>query len=233
MLRDNGEKSTREWLDSLDGSVSARVVKHLNRSFEKQSAYYRGRNARRNQPPGSSVKVSLIDGQHPNALRYQKPITHWNIYIDETGSVFDDTAQDLIESHQVGRVIALIVPSESELPPVHGFHAAGSSPEEVDQVLQQVLDARVGILGFSVQDDSVRQRYWIGHVLHLIRWTLLQLPVPTGGQQCRVEIFIEQRDSYGKDTDLTVVAQALESELSAIDPDRFAELALDMHFMAL
>jgi len=94
-------------------------------------------NARRNQPPGSSVKVSLIDGQHPSALRCQKPATHWNIYIDETGSVFDDTAQDLIEPHQVGRVVALIVPSGSELPPVHGFHAAGSSPEEVDQVLQQ------------------------------------------------------------------------------------------------
>lgn len=233
IMRDHGEHAAREWSASQAGSLPSRVVTHLNREFQIQSSYRQAKNRPGNRTdPGSSVRTSLIDGQHPNALRRQKPAPFWEIYIDETGSVFDETAKELSETHKVGRIVAIAVPAGARLPPIHAFHAATSSPQEVDEVLQRVLDAPVGILGFSVQDETARHRYWIGHVLHLIRWTLLQLPVPTGGQRCRVEIFIEQRESYNKDTDLSVAARALESELSVVDPDRFAELALDLKFMA-
>lgn len=232
IMREQGEHAAREWSASQAGSLPSRVVTHLNREFERQSSYRQAKNKPGNQTdPGSSVRTSLIDGQHPNALRRQKPAPFWEIYIDETGSVFDESTKDLLETHKVGRIVAIAVPTGAGLPPIHAFHAATSSPQQVDQVLQRVLDAPVGILGFSVQDETARHRYWIGHVLHLIRWTLLQLPVPTEGQPCRVEIFIEQRESYNKDTDLSVAARTLESELSVIDPDRFAKLALDLKFM--
>ena len=84
---------------------------------------------------------------------------------------------------------------------------------------------------FSIHDQSTHQRYWIGHVIHLIRWTLLQLPVPIKNTGCNINIYIENRDEYVENTNLSTLRAALESEVSALDPERYADLNLDLQIM--
>jgi len=151
--------------------------------------------------------VQMHDGQHPNSLHRQAPATHWRIYIDETGSVFDEQASALNPTDKdVGRIVALAMPASTKLPELGNFHATQASPAQVDNVLQTLLDARVGILGFSVQDSTARHSYWLGQVLHLIRWTLLQLPVPENAPSCQVQIYIEKRDGYTSADSLQVLS---------------------------
>lgn len=234
VFNNSGESAALQWLDEAKGSWlrDRRVTKSLELKLGKLMERYQNlRNRHNRHMQRSEVRTTLRDGRHPNSLRSLKPADSWTIYVDETGSKFDVMDEIPATSHQVGRVVAVAVPDVVKLPDCDGFHAADRTFGEVDAVLQRVLDAPVGVLGFSILDDTARHRYWIGHVLHLVRWALLQLPVPTDGQRSRVRVLIEQRDAYGPQTDLKTLAQALESELAVIDPQRFQRLVLEMGFM--
>lgn len=229
-----GEHAARQWL--LEATKSwlqdPKIIRSLEIVLNKRIERGQQLRNRHSQPmQRTKVRTTLLDGRHPNCLRALQPAVSWTIYVDETGAEFDGTVEAPTNSNRMGRVVALAVPDGVELPNCSGFHAVERTFAEVDGVLQRVLDAPVGILGFSVSDDTARHRYWIGHVLHLVRWTLLQLPVPTDGRNSQVRILIEQRDAYGPQTDLKALARALESELAAIDLQRFDGLALDMGFM--
>ena len=233
VFQDSGETAARNWIDEKTRSHDRRIGKNLNhelgKMIKRKQNYYR----RRDEPQSrSSVQTAVVEGQHRNSLRQQRPSTSWSIYIDETGSNFDEAAQKSPSADKaVGRIVALAMPAGTDLLPTEGFHAADVTSSEVDAMLQSVLDAAVGILGFSVQDHTSRHRYWVGHVVHLIRWTLLQLPVPAGNDGCKVQIYIEKRGSFNERTSLDIVRQTLESELSARDPQRYAHLELDLKFM--
>lgn len=228
-----GERAARQWLVDARGAWlrDRDILSSLERKVSdliKREQNLRGRHSQPKQR--STVRTTLRDGRHPNCLRALQPAHSWTIYLDETGADFDSTERPA-NPNRTGRVVALAVPDGVELADCSGFHAADRSFVEVDRALQRVLDAPVGILGFSILDETARHRYWIGHVLHLVRWTLLQLPVPSDGQGSRVRILIEQRDAYNPQTDLKALAQSLESELAALDPQRFKGLALEMGFM--
>ena len=230
----HGEKGARNWLDDAkdswlsDQDIEETLRLEIKRK-NRRAQSLRNRNSQSSQR--SNVRAAFINGQHPNCLRAQKPATSWTIYVDETGSEFDATEDLDAKPKQVGRVVALAVPESVKLADCSDFHAVDRRFEEVDKVLQRILEAPIGILGFSIRDESARNRYWIGHVLHLVRWTLLQLPLPTDGGERRVRILIEQRGAYGPQTDIKAVAQALEGELAALDPLRFQGLMLEMGFM--
>lgn len=233
VFRNDGERSARQWLSEATGTWlrDRDILKSLERELGKLIEREHRLRGRHNQPKQrSTVRASLRNGRHSNCLRALEPTNSWTIYIDETGAEFDSTERPS-NPNRTGRVVALAVPEGVELPNCDGFHAADRTFAEVDELLQRVLDAPVGILGFSVLDDTARHRYWIGHVLHLVRWTLLQLPVPADGRRSKIRILIEQRDAYSPQTDLKALAQALESELAALDPQRFNGLALEMGFM--
>lgn len=229
-----GENAAREWLFAgretwlNDSKIEKSLELDLQNRIKREHDL---RNRHSKHMQRTQVRTTFVNGRHPNSLRALQPADSWTIYVDETGAEFDGTVDLPKNSSRLGRVVALAVPDGVKLPAFAGFHAAERTFAEVDEVLQRVLDASVGIFGFSVFDDTARHRYWIGHILHLVRWTLMQLPVPTDGRKSRVRILIEQRGAYSPKTDLKVMAQALESELAAIDPQRFNGLALDMGFM--
>lgn len=230
----DGEHAARQWIASARGTWlnDSKIVRSLDLELQnriKREYDLRTRHSQRMQR--TKVRTTVVDGRHPNSLRALEAAVSWTIYVDETGAEFDGSVELPTNSNRMGRVVALAVPDGVKLADCSGFHAVERTFAEVDEVLQRVLDASVGIFGFSVSDDSARHRYWIGHVLHLVRWTLLQLPVPTDSRKSRVRILIEQRGAYGPQTDLKAMAQSLESELAAIDPQRFDGLALDMGFM--
>lgn len=229
-----GEHAAQKWLVEAKESwlCDSNITKSLE--LELKDEIKRKRNLRErysHRTEKTKVRTTLRDGRHPNCLRTLEPAETWTIYLDETGADFDSMVERPVNPTRVGRVVALAVPDGVEFADCGGFHATERSFAEVDEVLQRVLDAPVGILGFSVMDDSARHKYWIGHVFHLVRWLLLQLPVPTDDRRCRVRILIEERDAYGPSTDLKAVAQALESEMAALDPERYNELSLEMSFM--
>jgi hypothetical protein len=234
VFRVRGEHAAQQWLAEAKEAwlCDHNIIKSLE--IKLMNEIKRKRDHRERHNPSSEqtkVRTTLRDGRHPNCLRALEPAETWTIYLDETGADFNSMVERPVNSNRVGRVVALAVPDGVEFADCGGFHANERSFAEVDEVLQRVLDAPVGILGFSVMDDTARHRYWIGHVFHLVRWLLLQLPVPTDGRRCRVRILIEQRDAYGPATDLKAVAQSLESELAALDPQRYNELSLEMSFM--
>ncbi|MEE3584785.1 hypothetical protein, partial [Pseudomonas aeruginosa] len=66
---------------------------------------------------------------------------------------------------------------------------------------------------------------------HLIRWTLLQLPVPENAPSCQVQIYIEKRDGYSSADSLQILGTTLESEFRALDAERFRRLELKLAFM--
>lgn len=236
IFQSQGVQAAQAWLEKASQGLHERIARHLrivlNNQIKYQSSLAQRRSAAQAQQFKANVTVQMRDGQHPNSLHRQPPATHWRIYIDETGSVFDEQASALKATDKdVGRIVALAVPATTQLPELKDFHAADASPAQVDKVLQTLLDAQVGILGFSVQDSTARHSYWLGQVMHLIRWTLLQLPVPENAPSCQVQIYIEQRDGYSSADSLRILARTLESEFRALDPERFCHLGLKLEFM--
>lgn len=233
VFQDRGETAARNWIGERTRSLDRRIGKNLKHELGKMTKRQQIYHRRRDEPQDkSSVRTSVVEGQHRNSLRQQRSSTDWSIYIDETGSNFDEAARGLSSADKaVGRIVALAVPAGTNLVPTEDFHAADSTSAEVDRILQRVLDTTVGILGFSVQNHTSRHRYWVGHVVHLVRWTLLQLPVPPGNDRCKVRIYIEKRGSFNEQTSLDIVRLTLESELGARDPQRYRHLELDLRFM--
>ena len=237
LFRSQGAQAAQAWLDKKSRVVPhERMATHLRITLDKlikrQHEQAQRQSAAQAQQYKANVTVQMHDGQHPNSLYRQAPATHWRIFIDETGSVFDEQASALNATDKdVGRMVALAVPAATKLPELGNFHATQASPAQVDKVLQTLLDAQVGILGFSVQDSTARHSYWLGQVLHLIRWALLELPVPLNAPSCQVQIYIEKRDGYTSADSLQVLNTTLESEFRALDPERFRHLGLKLEFM--
>lgn len=222
------------WLESLTAEHQPRVVKHLNicvSDWEKRQKDLQNRYKGNVRTYTSSLpQIQLIDGQHPNSLRHLAPSADWRILLDETGECFDEHSQALNPTDaKLGRLVAVALPQGVSLPPLNNFHASERTLAEVDRALQQLLESGVGIFGFSVQDPETLASNWMAHMHHLVRWVLLQLPLKAG-QSPKVEVLIEQRGSYTKTTDLSVLTAILESEFQALD-NRFAKLQLSMRFM--
>lgn len=236
VFQQQGEAAARQWMEKNVADRHESIARHLQitlgKAVERQHTGRQRMAGAQAQQHKSHVHTALRQERHPNSLRHQVPHAHWNIFIDETGQRFDDSADDLPATDKdVGRMVALAVPASTRLPALKGFHGSDAPPADVDRVLQVLLDAPVGILGFSVQDHSARQSYWIGQVMHLVRWVLLQLPVPNDASSCQVRVFIEQKDNYTRDVSLQVLSDTLESEFRAFDPKRFGHLDLSLEFM--
>ncbi|KIN78169.1 hypothetical protein [Sulfitobacter mediterraneus] len=234
IFKQRGKNESERWLESVEQqSPDKKIMRHLNKKLADLIDYQNLQRARR--PRGSqtsNVRAQLVDGGHPNDLRRQNPALNWTIYIDESGRIFDESASELNDANKdVGRLVALAVPSNVKLSPLDFFHAAEAPSEQIDEILQRLLDAPVGIFGFSVNNRSAQHVDWLGHVLHLVRWVLLQLPVPISEGSCKVQVLIEQRGSDRQSENLLYSSREIESECRALDPARFSGLELTLEFM--
>jgi hypothetical protein len=224
-----------EWIATVCQGLYWRVPRHLKSSLKKGLKGKRTRQERfdDNRTHECTLEpVELVDGLHPNSLRHLAPATDWSVYIDESGLLFDGHAVTPdVKPSEVGRLVALAVPAGAALDPMpDGFHASAAVSSAVDAVLQRMLRAPVGIFGYCVQDPSSNAQRWIGHVEQLVRWVLLQLPVPQG-QACRVKVYIEQKGTFFVGHNLAALAEILESECVRLAPERFAGLHLSLEFM--
>lgn len=237
VFKSDGQAAAQEWIDKHGRVCHPSITRHLDIVLKKELKRQQNLSQRHKAQTGyrSTLQATrLQDGQHPNSLRLLPAANHWRIYIDETGTDFDDSADELPSTDwKVGRVVALAVPAGVQLPALKpGFHATDETVQAVDQAVATVLGAEVGVLGFSVQDASTPHQMWLGHVQHLLRWVLLQLPLaPAAGRGCRVEVFIEQRGHHKAGGNLDVLAETLQSEMQGLDPQRFDGMLLQLQLV--
>lgn len=237
-----------EWIEKVTAHAHPSVHRHLNITLTKwqarQQKLLNRVNERKKTQHEATLKgkpvslsklkaVQLVNGCHPNSLRHQQAAAQWEILIDETGSRFDDGANELaLSNSELGRVVALAIPQRVTLPELpKGFHAADATDAQVDQALQTVLDAPVGIFGFTVRDTLATSALWIGHIHQLVRWVLLQLPLRSD-QPCRVKVRIEERGDWGRRESLRALSSILEDELRGLHAERYRQLHLSLDFIA-
>ena len=171
----------------------------------------------------------FVEGHHPNSLRHLKAAPRWDIYIDETGSIFAGGDEGIGQ----GKFVALAVPSGVELPPIKAdFHATNESATEIISALQALLGLPVGVVGVSLDDDILLgQEGWFAMAYHTIRLVLRLLPM-TAGQDTQVYFHLEERGQFTPGTSIESLRYALEPEFRALSPERYAGLFVHLEILA-
>ncbi|ART83434.1 hypothetical protein CBP31_13050 [Oceanisphaera profunda] len=234
-LKEQGDSvSFAAWYQALYQQQNNDIQRHLRIQLEKTRNFRAKKQATQSTRVQyhSNVRGPDLEPHHPNSMAHLAHQPCWEVLIDETGCEFGEAISELAASDQkVGRMVALAVPGkQSILPPIAlGYHATEVGHESNDAVVQSLLDAKVGILGFSVKDQNLPQAYsWFSAVHTLCRWVLRSLPI-MAGQTVTVDFLIEERGNSQQD--LTAVSELLSAELAELDAQRFAKLTVNMRFI--
>ena len=183
----------------------------------------------------SNVIPQKIDKHHPNSLRHLKPQTQWDILIDETGTNFDSSAYDLnMRDISLGKCVALISPKilkKGILPNIGNHHATEAVDSKNDSIINSILKAPVGVLGFTVKDEiNSNETSWFNSIYLLIKWILKLIPIaPEKGT--KLTFLIEQRSAYDESINLMPIIEVLLAELSELNPNRYAKVKIDAKFI--
>ena len=169
-------------------------------------------------PPASNPDL------HPQDIRGLQPAAQWTLLIDETGSVFDGSAEALKSGDRtLGRLVGLLLPERHGLKPLPSrWHAVEQGITEIDRVIQAVLDAPVGVLGVTVQQlPAAAMERWTFGVLRLIDLVLRLLPLdgPT-----TLTVQIEQRAEFKGGMEWPAIAYDAILRLAQAYPERAARI---------
>ncbi|MCK7460409.1 hypothetical protein L8G48_12450 [Idiomarina sp. ATCH4] len=170
--------------------------------------------------------MAVFQLNHPSSILSLEVAQVWHLLIDETGSQFSAKARDLPESsHEVGKVVGLLLPEQKKLPQLPKvFHATQSDPATVHHIVSNLIQHRVGIIGATVKNEELEGYGWINTVELLTRWILTLLPA--SGKAVTVKVFIEQRAPYSAGTDMRALAETLQNEMRLLSPKRLGQLNL-------
>tara|TARA_R110002167_G_scaffold366450_1_gene597510 strand:+ start:19976 stop:22639 length:2664 start_codon:yes stop_codon:yes gene_type:complete len=235
IYRQAGEQAAVEFVDQAKVEQTAdSILVHLRRVLGKQQEYMS--KSRNKEKKGGSFKPSLhlplnADGSHPWAVSGLKPDNHWKVLIDETGTEFSESVDDLRETDKsVGKLVALVMPATLSLPLQKQSHAVDHSDSDIEKLLKDLIEQPVGVLGFSSQDQVAGRFGWLQKVTQLAKWVLQLLPIEQD-IPVQVDFRIEQKGTYNKKTSLNAVAELLFAELAQISPLRYRKLSLSMKFV--
>ncbi|NNM52362.1 MAG: CRISPR-associated protein Csx16 [Pseudomonadales bacterium] len=213
-----------------------RMISYLHRESEKHLAWVAKKEQAKAQLKKKELKPEVklcgpvfVDGHHPNSLRHLATAESWDVYIDETGSIFSEGD----EGKGRGKHVALVVPCGTKLPPINvEFHATKASHAEINKALQSLLNLPVGIVGVSLDDDVLLgQESWFAMVYHTIRLVLRLLPM-TPGQETQVRFHVEQREPFVEGTPIESLRHTIEPELRVLSPERYAGLSVHLEIVA-
>jgi tetratricopeptide (TPR) repeat protein len=223
----------RAWIDSISESEPDRIINSLNRALQKDTDFKAKKRSHRGKNQSFKIElphIQLINGRHPQSLRELTPSKSWEIYIDETGNIFDAGAQFLNESDKdLGRIIAVAMPAGHGMPELPtGTHAADLPLADIQSLLQTLSTSNIGILGATLKSD-IRSQTWIAAITKMVRWTLVMLPIsgPT-----RVIFKIERKDHFQESATLLALEDTLADELTQLAPKRFKNLDLSLEIMS-
>jgi len=223
----------QSWItESAKGN--ARVADTLMRTKDKQLSYnlQKKNEWRANKHfKITSLPVDLAKGKHPNYLPSLLSSGEWRIVIDETGNEYAKESANKVRSTDLGKLVAVVIPSYADLPPIHGgLHATeGVTLAEIEKVLFNLCSHPVGVFGFTVADETTDGETWYQQVDLLIRWVLRLLPI-SAGDQTTIRIEVEKRGDYKGDS-LAIRGETVLQELKRLSPERFKNVDLRMSFI--
>ena len=146
--------------------------------------------------PHRNIINSKETALHPNDIRTLHPCSKWTLVIDETGDTFDESAIK-VPKRRLGRFVGVLIPeSKKTLPPLHKhWHAVNcTDTAEIDNVMQSILNAPVGVFGIDVNYLPMTPgERWMDGVTLLIDWILRLMPID---ELCKLNVKIEQRGSF-------------------------------------
>jgi len=226
----SGTHEATVWLEGISDTLASPVVEQLRKNLNKKINYLKSKEilgAKNTNFRISLEHPGLKDGLHPNNLRSLSPSEQWEIYIDETGKEFTEHAQSLNESDiTLGRLVAIVMPKNHQLPSLR-THGIDLSYSEIEQILQTLIETKVGIFGATLKSD-LQSHSWIAAVSKFVRWVLLMLPMNGGS----LVIFkIENRLSYTNSAKLKALEETILDELKELAPERFENLQLSLEIV--
>lgn len=179
-------------------------------------------------PPSRTTRPSPVpvnlDFLHPNDIRRLPPAAAWVLLVDETGPQFDEAAGEK------GMIVGMLMPAEGHglklLP--KGWHAVEQgSFDEIDRVVQNVLDARVGVIGISMhQLPIVPGERWAMGILTLIKWVLRLLPL--SDKKTKLDVYVEGRPPFNPGENWQIAAEDAMQELTFSVPHRAKLIKLNI-----
>lgn len=235
--RSESTKNLEEWLQESPKNRAhdeERVIRSLRISLEKERAFQERKKSitARGNGKSSLAQITFAKEGHPNAIRNISPASRWSILIDESGSNFSSPDLSGEKSDgKIGRFVAIILPEDVSLPPIKpDFHANKEDDSELDKTLGILLNAKVGIFGFTVGDSELSRDGWFDHLPHFARWILVQLPFATK-TPLQVDFYIENRGTFTTSFNLSAMAETLAGDLRSLDKNKFSQLTVNVQFV--
>jgi hypothetical protein len=208
---------------------------YLAHRAEKKLGYYgaarqRQEEGRRRQLAGEPLSRVRPGIEHAIGALPCQP--SWTLLVDETGASF---TQDGAQRGRKGRFVGLLLPPEPGLSELRQFHAADAPLDEVDDAVQCVLDAPVGVFGTTVVNLPPRPGdRWASGVLALVAWVARLLPLAGADSKARVRlrVLVEQRGAFGRGTRWEAPRDQLLDELARVDAARAKRLDVKLELVA-
>ena len=227
-----------ELRERLENKGEQEIYKALQKKLYKKLQEKRQRkNKLNNRLKTSTVEIPHFNDHHPNSIRHLPPLSQWSIFIDETGTNFNNNTCDYdIDDLSLGKCIALIVPTKlyeknTILPPIGYQHATNSDEAKNDTIINTVLKAPVGVLGFSIIDEiNSRTTSWFNSIYTLIKWVVKLIPINTN-KTTELTFYIEERSEYNTSINLLPIIDVLLAELSEINPNRYRKVKINAKFI--
>ena len=182
--------------------------------------------------PISTIRAGCVDHRIDKLNHSDK----WVLFIDESGKdfIFDQYADAKLTGDKRGRFVGILMPWEGEPSPLGvpieervNYHFTDMPDlDQMDQVLQDLLDAPVGIFGVTVHElPPTRGERWVSGVAHVINWVLRLLPLddPT-----TVSVRVENRFEHNKQSDWTAMKDVLLLNLTETNPQRYRKLDVNI-----
>lgn len=166
---------------------------------------------------------NLRPSSETHRIQALKPATSYTVYIDETGTDFAHGESRRDE----GKIVAIIVPDQVTLPELGvAFHSAEAASEELDQALQTLLDAPVGIFGLSLHATGLAGSgdRWTSCIIQTMLWIMRHIPLPPPPAPVSLRFVIEERGHVRAASDLALTAGTLFHTLAEENPARARQL---------
>lgn len=215
-----GEAARKRWEEGNQRKMAGKPISAVKLPTQQVQALQMPATA----PSKASLPVISRPTLHPKDIRGLPPSPSWSLLIDETGSIFDQSAASLKPGDdKLGRIVGMLLPQQHDLPPLQkGWHAVGNAIAEIDEVVKAILNAPAGVLGVTVQQlPTVSMELWTFGVLRLIDLVLRLLPID-GPTTLTVEV--EQRAEFRGGTEWKAIADDAILRLYQAYPKRANDL---------
>lgn len=174
-----------------------------------------------------------LDHIHCNSIPELPPATEWTILFDETGTDFEETAfGNNVSDISLGRMIALVVPDYTELPPCRNYcHSVDLLLSEVHTMQKVLLSHKCGIIGIPVNAlYRIHAEQWFSCIETLLDLILRLLPI---SGKTKLKIYAEQRKKAAAKDDylLKKTCDDCLFHLSRAFPERSQSFEIEPHII--